>query len=290
MADKIIKCLAYDGRVSVTCIESTKVVEEARKIHNLSPVVTAAFGRLLTMTALMGCEMKSEKHKLSIQVKGNGEIGTMVTACDNIPNVRGYVTNPYVDLPLNEFEKLDVSGAVGNQGFINIVKDIGLKDPYIGISPIISGELAEDFANYFVNSEQTNSAVALGVLVDKNGVKKSGGYIITPMPDATEEDIQMLEKSIYEAGAISRMLENNLELKEIAVKITGDKKLKVIEVNDNPKYECNCSKERMYEAFMTIGKEEIKKIIKEDGKAEMQCHFCNKKYQFSKEELESMLK
>ena len=268
MADRIIKCLAYDGRVSVTCIETTKMVEDARKIHNLSPVSTAAFGRLLTITALMGCEMKSEKHKLS----------------------KGYVVNPQIDLPLNEFGKLDVSGAVGTNGFINVVKDIGLKDPYIGISPIISGELAEDFANYFVNSEQTNSAVALGVLVDKNGVRRSGGYIITPMPDATEADIQILEKSIFEAGAISRMLENNLELETIATKITNDKKIRVIERNDNPRYECNCSKEHMSRAFMTIGREEIKKIIDEDEKAEMVCHFCNKKYNFSKEDLEEMIK
>lgn len=289
MTDKIIKCLAYDGRISVTCIETTNIVEEARKIHGLSPVATAAFGRLLTITALIGCEMKSEKHKLTIQIKGNGKIGTMVATSDNTPKVRGYVTNPCVDIPLNEFGKLDVSGAVGTSGFINVVKDIGLKKPYIGISPIVSGEIAEDFANYFVNSEQTNSAVALGVLVDKNGVKKSGGYIITPMPDATEADITLLEKSIYEAGAISRMLENNLELEDIAVKITGDKKIKIIERNNNPRYECNCSKERMSEAFMTIGKEEIKKIISEDGKAEMVCHFCNKKYNFNKEELEAMI-
>jgi molecular chaperone Hsp33 len=290
MADKIIKALAYSGRVSVTCIDTTELVEEARKIHNLSPVCTAAFGRLLTMTALMGTDMKNATDKLTIQVKGNGEIGTMVTVADNIPNVRGYVTNPVVDLPLNEFGKLDVSGAVGTTGFINVIKDIGLKEPYVGISPIVSGELAEDFANYFAESEQTNTAVALGVLVDKNGVRKSGGYLITPMPDATEEDISNIEKSIYEAGAISRMLENNLELEEIACKITGDKKIKIIERNNNLKYSCNCSKERMKNAFITIGKEEIKKLLEEDGKAEIVCHFCNKKYEFSKEDLEDMLK
>jgi molecular chaperone Hsp33 len=289
MSDRIIKCLAYKGKVSVTCIESTLLVEEARKIHNLSPVCTAAFGRLLTMTALMGCEMKSENNKLTIQVKGNGPIGTMVTVSDNLPRVRGYVTNPVVDIPLNEFGKLDVSGAVGTTGFINVIKDIGLKDPYIGISPIISGELADDFANYFVESEQTNSAVALGVLVDRNGVKKSGGYIITPMPDATDEEISLLEKSIYEAGAISRMLENNLSLEDIAKKITNDKNIKIIERNDNLKYECNCSKDRMKNAFMTVGKKEIKKILEEDGKAQMVCHFCNKKYDFTTEELKKML-
>ena len=172
MSDRIIKCLAFDGRISVTCIETTNLVEEARKLHNLSPVATAAFGRLLTIAALMGCDMKSENNKLTIQVKGNGPIGTMLVVSDNVPKVRGYVSNSLVDLPLNEFGKLDVGTAVGNEGFINVIKDIGLKDPYVGISPIISGEIADDFANYFVNSEQTNSAVALGVLVDKDGVRK----------------------------------------------------------------------------------------------------------------------
>lgn len=289
MTDKIIKGLAYDGRVSITCIESTALVEEARKIHNLSPVCTAAFGRLLTITALIGSSMKSEKDKLTIQVKGGGPIETMVTVSNNKPIVKGYVSDGLVDLPLNEFGKLDVSGAVGTNGFINVIKDIGLKEPYIGISPIISGELADDFANYFVNSEQTNTAVALGVLVDKNGVRKSGGYIITPMPDAKDEDILALEKSIYEAGAISKMLENNLSLEEIASKVTGDKKVKFIERNDSPKYECDCNKDRMRNAFITIGKSEIEKLLKEDGKAEMQCNFCNKKYIFEKEELENMI-
>ena len=174
MSDKIIKGLAYDGRINIVAIESTEICEEARKIHTLSPVCTAALGRLLTITALIGSQMKSSDNKLTIQVKGNGPIGTMLTVANNTPIVKGYVINPAVDLPLNEFGKLDVSGAVGTDGFIHVIKDIGLKDPYIGISPIISGELGDDFANYFLNSEQTNSAVALGVLVDKNGVKKAG--------------------------------------------------------------------------------------------------------------------
>lgn len=289
MSDRIIKCLAYNGRISVTCIESTNICEEARKTHNLSPVCTAAFGRLLTMTALIGCEMKSNTNKLTIQVKGNGPIGTMITSSNNTPYVKGYIENPVVDLPLNEFGKLDVSGAVGTSGFINVIKDIGLKDPYVGISPIISGELAEDFANYFVNSEQTNSAVALGVLVDKNGVKNAGGYVITPMPDATNEDISNIEKYIYEAGAISRMLENNLSLEEIATKITGDKNIRILERNDKPVYKCDCSKDRMKQALIALGKEELKNILDKDGKVEMTCHFCNKKYIFDKSELEQII-
>lgn len=289
MSDKIIKCLAYDGRVSITCIDSTKLIEEARKIHDLSPVCTAAMGRLLTVSALMGCEMKSEKHRLTVQLKGDGPIGQMVVAADNTPKVKCYLANPHVDLPLNEFGKLDVGGAVGTTGFINVIKDIGLKEPYIGISPLVSGEIAEDFANYFVNSEQTNTAVVLGVLVDKNGVKNAGGYIITPMPDATESDISSVEKAIFEAGAISRMLEKDMTIEEIAKKVTGDDDLKVIEVNNNPRYECDCNRDKFRKALISIGKNDLKEIVEEDGKAEMVCNFCNKKYNFDKVELEELL-
>ena len=290
MSDRIIKGLAYDGRVSIIAIDSTSICEEARKIHSLSPVCTAAFGRLLTITALIGCQMKSEDNKLTIQIKGNGPIGTMLSVSNNTPIVKGYVINPAVDLPLNEFGKLDVSGAVGQEGFIHVIKDIGLKDPYIGISPIVSGEIADDFANYFLHSEQTNSAVALGVLVDKNGVKKAGGYIINPMPDAKEEDIQALEKSIFEAGSVSKMLENNLSIEELAQKVTGDKKIKIVERNDLAKYECDCNKDRMKNALIALGKDEIKKIVEEDGQLEMSCHFCNNKYQFSEKELLDLIK
>ncbi|MBR2290565.1 MAG: Hsp33 family molecular chaperone HslO [Clostridia bacterium] len=259
MSDKIIKGLAYDGRVNIIAMESTELCEEARKIHSLSPVCTAAFGRLLTVTALIGCQMKSKDNQLTIQVKGNGPIGTMLTVSDNTPVVKGYVINPAVDLPLNEFGKLDVSGAVGQEGFIHVIKDIGLKDPYVGISPIVSGEIADDFANYFLNSEQTSSAVALGVLVDKNGVRKAGGYIINPMPDATEEDIQNLEKAIFEAGSVSKMLEENLSIEDLAKKVTGDKSLKIVERNDVAKYECNCNRERMESALIALRKRRASK-------------------------------
>ena len=257
MADKIIKFLAYDGRISVVCADTTQLVEEARKVHDMSPVVTAAFGRLLTVTAIMATEMKGKKDKLTIQIKGNGLIGNMLVTANNEPTIKGYVLNPIVDIPLNEDGKLDVGGAVGREGYINVIKDIGLKDPYIGISPLVSGEIAEDFANYFVNSEQRDSAVALGVLVDKNGVRASGGYLINPMPDATSEDITNIEQSIFKAGAMSKMLDQKLTLIEIAKKITGDENVKIIE---------------------------------KEGNAELVCHFCNKKYNFTKEELEEILK
>lgn len=289
MTDKIEKFLAYHGKIAVICADTTKLVEKARITHDLSPVATAAFGRMLTITAIMGNEMKSQKDKLTVQIKGNGPIQMMVATTDNFPKVKGYVANPQVDLPLNEFGKLDVGGAVGQEGYINVIKDIGLKDPYIGISPLTSGEIADDFANYFVNSEQRNSAVALGVLVDQNGVKAAGGYLINPMPDATEEEISKVEQAIFKAGAISKMLEQKLELKEIAKKITGDDNIELLEKNIIPIYQCDCSKEHMADGLASIGKEELEDILKTEGKAEVVCHFCNKKYEFNKEELEKIL-
>ena len=289
MTDKIIKALAHNGKIAITCINSSNLVEEARKIHDLSPVTTAAFGRLLTIAAIMGNEMKNKKDKLTIQIKGNGPIGTMLVTANNIPKVKGYVTEPHVDLPLNEFGKLDVGTAVGYEGYINVIKDIGLKEPYIGISPLVSGEIAEDFANYFVNSEQRQSAVALGVLVDKNGVKSAGGYLITPMPDATEEEIGKVEQAIFKAGAMSKMLDSNMTLEEIAKKVTGDENIEILEDNIVPEYKCDCSKEHMKDALVSIGKKDLEEILKEDGKLEAMCHFCNKKYIFTKEELEEMI-
>ena len=286
--DQIIKFLAYDGKISVICASTTNMVEEARKIHDLSPVVTAALGRVITITALIGAEMKNKTDKLTIQIKGNGPIGKIVAVSDNYPHVKACITNPHADLPLNEFGKLDVGGAVGNQGFINVIKDIGLKEPYIGISPLTSGEIADDFANYFQTSEQRQTAVALGVLVDKNGVKASGGYIISAMPDATDEEISNVEKSIFQAGAMSKMLDQKLSLKEIAEKITGYKKIKVIDASIEPVYECECNKEKFADSLITLGKEQLKELIEEDGKAEIKCQFCNKTYKFTKEELEEI--
>ena len=266
MADEIIRLLAYDGKISVVCSNTTELVEKARKIHDLSPLATATFGRLLTITTIMAQEMKNTSDKLTIQVKGNGDIGTMVTTATNLPKVKGYVANPYVDLPLNEFGKLDVGGAVGQQGYINVIKDIGLKEPYIGISPLTSGEIADDFTNYFVNSEQRNSAVALGVLVDKNGVKSAGGYLINPMPDCTQEEIQKVEQSIFKAGAISKMLDEKLSLLEIAKRITGDTNIKIVQDKITPIYECDCSKEHMEEGLISLGKKEIEGKIQEKHK------------------------
>ena len=286
--DKIIKFLAYDGRVSIICANTTHLVEKARITHDLSPVAVAALGRTLTIASIMASNMKNEQDRLTIQIKGNGLLGGIVVVADKSPKLKGYVQNPIVDIPLNTNGKLDVGGAVGKVGYLNIIKDIGLKDPYIGRVPLVTGEIAEDFTNYFATSEQTNTAVALGVLVNSNGVKSSGGYIVTPMPDATEQDLFILENRIKEAKPISKMLAG-MTLEEIAKDITGDVNVKIIEDNIVPIYECDCSKEKIERGLIAIGKKELQDIINTEKNINTVCHFCNKEYNFSKEELEKLL-
>ena len=289
MKDQIIKFLAHDGKISVVCASTTNLVEEARKLHDLSPLVTAALGRVLTITALMGAEMKNKTDRLTIQIKGNGEIGKMVAVSDNFPHVKACITNPRVDLPLNEFGKLDVGGAVGNQGFINVIKDIGLKEPYIGIVPLISGEIAEDFARYFVESEQKPTAIALGVLVDKNGVSRAGGYILSLMPDASDDIVTKIEENIKKIPSISKILAKIAKLDEIAKIITGDDNIELLEENIYPKYECNCSKEKFERGLISLGKTELEDILKEEKDTEILCHFCNKKYIFDKKTIKELV-
>lgn len=289
MEGRIIKFLAYEGRALVKCIDSTNIVEEARKIHDLSPTVTAALGRLLTMTSMMGADLKEIEDSITVQIKGDGLAGTLTAVTDSNGNVKGYVTNPLVELPLNEVGKLDVSKAVGKNGMMYIIKDIGLKDPYVGMTPIISGEIAEDFTNYFAKSEQTPTVVALGVLVDKNGVKKAGGYQISLMPDAKEEDIENIEAAIKKADTISKMLNDEISLEQIAKIVTGDNDIKIIDDTIKPEYKCDCSREKIEKGLIAIGEKELQDIINTDGKAETVCQFCNKKYHFNKEKLEKLI-
>lgn len=286
--DRILKCLAYNGKVNVVCVDTTKLVEKARKTHDLSPVATAALGRVLTMATIMGSELKGKEGKITIQIKGNGELGQIVATANSKAQVKAYVQNPYVDIPLKQNGKLDVGNAVGKVGFLNVIKDIGLKQPYVGMVPLVSGEIAEDFTQYFAISEQTPSVVSLGVLVNKQGVVVSGGYKISLMPDSGEEEIKKIENAVEKMQPISELLTQNLTLQEIAIKATGDENIKILDESIEPVYECDCSREKMEKALISIGKQEIEDIIQEDEKAELVCHFCNKKYLFSKEELEEI--
>lgn len=288
MKDRIIKCLAYEGKVSIKCINSTNLVEEARKVHDLSPVTTAALGRLLTIGSLMGSNLKEDDDKITLQIKSNGPIETMIVVADKLGDVKGHIKNPNIDIPLKPNGKLDVGTAVGKDGMLYIIKDIGLKDPYIGLTPLVSGEIAEDFTEYFAKSEQIPTAVALGVLVDKNGVKSAGGYIVQLMPDATNEDITKLEDNLKNIAPISKLLEEEKSLEEIAEMISGDDKLIILGDDVNPKYKCNCSRKRMEDGLISLGKTELEDIINSDGKAEIVCRFCKEHYNFTKEDLEKL--
>lgn len=278
--DRLIRALAYGGKVSVILISSTELVEKARKIHDLTPTTTATLGRILTIGELIGAGLKSDSESFTIQFKGDGPIGTCLCIANYGLKVKGYVQNPHIELPLKENGKIDVGGAVGKNGFLHIIKDMGLKEPYIGVTPIITGEIAEDFVNYFAESEQQPTAVSLGVLVDKNGVKSSGGYLITLMPDADDSIIDILEKNLNNIPSISNMLENEMSLEQIAENITGDKNLFILENDQVPEYKCDCSKEKFEKGLISLGNDELKRIVETDESIETVCHFCNKKYVF----------
>lgn len=213
----------------------------------------------------------------------------MIAVTDKTPKVRAYIQNPHVELPLNDKGKIDVGGAVGKAGYLNIIKDIGLKEPYIGIVPLTSGEIAEDFARYFVESEQKKSAISLGVLVNKDGVEKAGGYLISLMPDVTDEIVTKLEENIQKVPSISKILLENKKLEEIATIITGDSKIKEIEENTSLVYECNCSFEKFEKGLISLGKAELQDLIEHEENIETVCHFCNKKYIFDKKKLQEII-
>ena len=292
--DKLIKFMAYNERVSVVCANTTELVNKVKEIHDLTPTTTAAMGRFITICGIMGyTDTKENEDSITIQINGNGPIGSMICVVrkeENISKVKACISNHLVELPLKPNGKIDVGGAVGNLGFLNIIRKNSITDSeYNGVIPLVSGEIAEDFTEYFAKSEQKPTVLALGVLVNKDGVLSSGGYMINLMPDATEEDIQNIEKALEGAPNISQLLLDNKSLEEIAEIVTGDKDVKVIQDDLKIEYECDCNKEKFEDGLISIGKKDLEKIIDEDGKAEVVCHFCNKKYNFNKEELTSLL-
>ena len=296
MNNKIIKFLAYNKKVAVMCIDSTNLVEEIRKLHDLTPTTTAVIGRVATISTIMAfLNIKELSDSITIQIKGNGPVGTIVSICDleNLKkaSIKLYLDNPKIELPLKSNGKIDVGGAVGKNGYINVIRENEMTNgKYNGLIPLVSGEIAEDFAEYFVKSEQKPSAVALGVLVNKNGVKRAGGYIINPLPNCEEEIITKIEESLKNSKPISEMLEDGLTLEEIAPKVTGDENIEILEEDLDVQYKCTCTKDRIERGIISLGKNEITKIIEEDGKLEATCQFCNRKYEFSKEELEVLRK
>ncbi|SDZ29335.1 molecular chaperone Hsp33 [Proteiniborus ethanoligenes] len=289
MQDYVIRAMDKEGNIRVFVALTTNLVNEARNIHNTTPTASAALGRTLTAAAIMGTMLKNEKEIVSIQFKGDGPLNTILAVGNSRGEVKGYVGNPDVELPLNERGKLDVGTAVGRNGKLIVIRDFGLKEPYIGQSNIVTGEIAEDLTNYFAYSEQQPSAVALGVLVDKDtSIKAAGGYIIQALPDATEEALDKLERRMSQVEPVSSLIEKGYTPEEILNYVCSDFNMEITDKSP-VSLTCDCSVERIEKALIAIGKDELEKIIKEDGQAELVCHFCNEKYSFNKEELIKLL-
>lgn len=289
MTDYFIRGIDKSGRIRILVGTTTKMVEEARRIHQTSPTATAALGRALTAGALMGAMMKNQQDRLTLRIAGDGPAGNILVVARNDGKVKGEMTNPQADVPSRPDGKLDVGGLVGRNGTITTIMDLGLREPYIGQSQLVSGEIAEDLANYYYYSEQKPSAVSLGVLVDKDiSVKAAGGYIIQLLPGISDHDIDKIERSLAKIHPVSSLVDNGLSPEEIMTELLQDFSMEVLERRDLS-YECDCSRERIERGIISLGKEEIKSIIEEEGQAEVVCHFCNSKYQFSKEDLEKIL-
>ena len=287
--DKLIRGNSTDGSIRVFTAITTDVVNEAHRIHQTSATVSAALGRLLTAGAILGSQLKSEQDSLTLQINGDGPVGMMTVVSNARSEVRGYVSNPIADLPPNSKGKLDVSGIIG-QGFLSVIRDLDLKEPYIGRTPLISGEIAEDLTYYYAKSEQIPTAIALGVLVDTDlSVKAAGGYMIQLMPEATDETADRLTEIVENLPPVTDMIMNNMSAEDIAFAVTDGFDM-VLELNaPSPEYKCNCSRDRMERALISLGKKELSDIIEEQGNAEMTCRFCDNVYEFSKDELISLM-
>lgn len=287
MSDYIVRAIAAGGQIRAFAATTKDTVEKARQLHNTSPIATVALGRLLTGGVMMGVTMKNDSDILTVQIKGNGPIGAMTVTADPKGNVKGFVANPEVMLPLKD-GRLDIAGAVGI-GVLSVIKDIGLKEPYVGDTILITSEIADDLTYYYATSEQIPSSVGLGVLMDKdNTVEQAGGFIIQLMPDATEEVIDKLEKRIKEIKSVTHMLENGMTPEKILEYILGGMELEILDTIPTQFY-CNCSKERVSKAVMSIGVKNLKEMVDDNKPIEVNCHFCNSHYTFSPQELGQML-
>jgi molecular chaperone Hsp33 len=284
MSDYIVKALAYEGAVRAYAIKSTELVEEARRRHDTWATASAALGRTMTISAMMGAMLKGED-KLTAKIEANGPVGPIIVDANAKGEVRGYITNPHVDFDLNDQGKLDVSRAVGTEGSLSIVKDLGLKEHFTGQVPIVSGEISEDFTYYFAISEQVPSAVGAGVLVNPDHtILAAGGFIIQVMPGATDDMIDQIEQNLSRMPAISAMIEQGLSPEDMLAKIFGEDNVRVLETSP-VRFHCSCSLERIKDAIRGLGDEEIDQMIEEDGGAEATCHFCNEHYHLTKAEL-----
>lgn len=288
MADTILRGISATGGIRIFVAETTETVRRAQQIHKTYPIATAALGRLLTAGAMMGDMMKGENDRLTLRVAGDGPLGKLIVTSDSSGHVKGYVTNPLVELPSKAPGKLNVGAAVG-QGTLSVVCDLGMKEPYSAQIDLVSGEIAEDITSYFATSEQVPSACALGVLVDTDGsVLNAGGFILQLMPEATDEDAILLEENIKKLPPITTLLSEGKSPEDILLTVTGGFDMFMYQNETKPEYLCDCTRERVCSALLGMGKEELCALIDEQGKAEVTCQFCDRIYNFSKEDLEEL--
>lgn len=286
--DYIVRATAANGQVRAFAATTKEMAETARKAHNTSPVVTAALGRLLTGGAMMGVMMKGDKDVLTLQIKCSGPIGGLTVTADSRGNVKGYVNQPQVILPANAQGKLDVGGALG-LGVLSVIKDLGLKEPYVGQTELKTGEIGDDLTYYFASSEQVPSAVGLGVLMEKdNTVRQAGGFIIQLMPFAEEEVIAQLEKNLAEVTSVTELLDQGYTPEMLLEKLLGNMGLEINEKMETG-FSCNCDKVRVGKVLISLGEKELQSMIDEGQDIELNCHFCNANYKFTVEELKELL-
>ncbi len=287
--DYIIRAVTADGALRAFAADTTNLANEAHRKHKTYPIASAALGRLLTAASMMGTMLKSKGDTITLQLTGNGPIGRVMAVSDFEGNVKGYVDNPLVDLPNNDAGKLNVGAAVGKDGFLTVIRDFGLKEPYVGKVPLVSGEIGDDLTSYFAISEQTPSCVGVGVLVDVDlSVKCSGGFIVQVMPEATDADIDKLESNINSIKSVTTLMNEGKTPEDILGLVLDGFEYSITDRNE-VEYRCDCSQERVERAIISLGKTEIKKIIDEDGSAELTCHFCDSIYKFDRDKLTELL-
>ena len=288
MEDYLVRALGFEGKVRAFAVNTTATVSEAQRRHNTWPVASAALGRSLTAAVMMGAMLKGED-KITVKIEGNGPIGPIIIDSNAKGEVRGYVSNPHVHFDLNAQGKLDVRAGVGSEGSLTVVKDLGMRDMFSGQTPIVSGEIAEDFTYYFAVSEQVPSSVGLGVLVNPdNTIKAAGGFILQLLPGCDDETITEIEKHLNTIEPVSKMIEKGYSPEQILEAVLGEGKVQTLSTLPI-KFQCQCSKERFGAAIIGLGVSEIQQMIDEDGKAEAQCHFCLEKYEFNQSELEGLI-
>ena len=281
---ELVRMISVDGTLTVMAIDSTDIVNRMEQIHRTSAVTSAALGRLLTAASMMGAVLKGKDNSITLRVSGDGPAGSVIAVSDYYGNVRGYVANPVVEIPLNDKGKLDVSGAIGANGSLTVMKDLGMKEPYIGRIPLATGEIAEDITSYYATSEQTPTVCALGVLVNPDlTIKAAGGFIIQLLPTAMDDTIDMVEECIKDIPSVTKMLTDGMTPEQICRSVLKTFELDFLDTS-NPEYKCNCSKERVTKALLTLNTDELKEMAN-DPVTEVNCHFCDKKYRFTPAEI-----